>query len=435
MRAIAGGLAVLAVAFATPAAAQDPAEEIARLRAELEAAQATIRRVEERLTSLEGASPSTATTSPEGPARGIPTVDLTVPGGAAAGGRQLPDQALPRMWTVAPPGPLGRTALAPPVGNTAAVELLGGTGGGRASFSLTRSADRDAGPANGDFAIAINDTFSLTFSAPLAKGEDDTSFATLDGLSTGTKLELEYTQFRGPIRTQAADARDQLLERARQRCRDARPAYEPGCVRLDEPFMARFFEGDERDRYERGYARETLQGSFAWSLRAALGYDEFSYYPLPTLTKTTDERVSWSLGAGITFFPIDRASASLDLDYARSFKGRTAVTTCPVPAAGAATVSCVPGPLEGPEQIETLTLAPEFRYILPVSSTGLIRRIGLAPRAEFDILSNEFAIDVPIYLVSSEGGGLVGGPRFGYVSKDDEFIFGIFLGTSFSLFR
>ena len=34
-----------------------------------------------------------------------------------------------------------------------------------------------------------------------------------------------------------------------------------------------------------------------------------------------------------------------------------------------------------------------------------------------------------------ETGGLAVGPRFDYVSKDDEFIFGIFRGTSFSLFR
>jgi hypothetical protein len=429
-----------AALFAAPASAQNGKEDVARLQAQLEEARATIRQLEQRLTAVEGrlAAGAPAAAQPAGAADAgaePPTIDLTAPDGGpdlASAGAEPPER--PPTWELAPPGPLDRPLPGGRPGRAAAFELLAGTGGGRASFALTRSKDRDTGPASGRTVGAVNDTVRLALSAPLSK-EGDTSFATLDGLASGTKLELGYTQFRGKILTAAADEAHPLLVQARQRCRDSTPPYKPGCTRLDEAFLSKFLSPEERRQFERDYARATLQSSWAWAVHAAVGYDEFSFYPLPTLAKTTVNRMSWSLGAGLTLFPVDRSSLSFNLDYQRSFKGRKAVVTCPVPAAGALSVSCVPGPLQGPVRSEELIFAPEFRYFVPVSENGLIRNLGFAPRVEVDLLSGDAAFDMPIYFAQDEKDGLIGGIRIGYTTSDDDFMLGLFIGKKFSIFQ
>ena len=104
----------------------------------------------------------------------------------------------------------------------------------------------------------------------------DTPFATLDGLSSGTKIEFEFTRFQGSIPTQASDDAHPLLQKARSDCLKRNPPYKPGCVRLDQAFLDEFMTPGEQAEYKRNYARQSLQHSFAWSLRGAVGYDDFS---------------------------------------------------------------------------------------------------------------------------------------------------------------
>ena len=428
-----GAALALAMAAAVPAQARPQVQNSAAelLRAKLEAAEATIERLEARLTMVEQRLPTdTAAAAPpsEAMARSAPAE----PPVGDADPAVLPREAR-GTWSVAPPGPIDQPLRPMSDGRVAAFELLAGSGSGRASFTLARSKDRGDPP--GDEATTVyNNTMSLSLSAPLSK-DGDTSFATLDGLATGSKLEFGYTRFRGRVLTQAEDGRNPLLIEARRRCQDQSPAYPPGCTRLDQAFMQRFFTPAERDDYERGYARRTIQQSFAWSLRAALGYDEFDYYPLPSIGKATDRKLSWSVGGGVALFPFDRASASLDLDFQRSFEARKATTVCPIAVGGATTVTCVPGPLLGPELTEKLILAPELRYLHPISEYGLIRSVGFAPRVEVDLLARDLAFDLPIYFAADEKDGLTGGFRLGYLTEGKTFKFGMFVGKAFSLFE
>ena len=429
---------VIALTLPLPVMAQDRDAEVARLQAQLESAQTTIQRLEQRLNAVEARLPpepsALVTTKIATTPAFTPITDLATLPQATASQTGLSDQQPGATWSIAPAGPIDRPLAPARNGHVAAFDLIGGTGGGRASFALTRTKDGDFGPPSGGVVRVNNDTINLAFSAPLAK-EGDTPFATLDGLSSGTKLEFGYTRFRGRILTQAADSENALLVRARERCRAENPPYKPGCVRLDSAFMKRFFTPDELENYQRGYARQTIQRSLSWSLRAAVGYDEFSFYPVPTLAKATERKVSWSLGGGATIFPFDRASASIDIDYQRSFKAAKSTPTCPVAVAGAVTVSCVPGPLTGPVGTDKLLLAPTLRYLLPVSEDGLVRDLGFAPRIEFDTLSNNVAFDLPIYFAADAKDGLIGGFRFGYLTDGKEFKFGVFIGKSFSIFK
>lgn len=427
----------MALALPVPVMAQNRDAEVARLQAQLETAQTTIQRLEQRLNAVEARLPPepSVLAAPETTAAvTTPSTDLATLPPATVLPTALTDQQPGATWNIAPAGPIDRPLAPAKNGHIAAFDLIGGTGGGRASFALTRTKDGDSGPPSGGVVRVNNDTINLAFSAPLAK-DGDTPFATLDGLSTGTKLEFGYTRFRGRILTRAADSDDALLVRARERCRAENPPYKPGCVRLDGAFMKRFFTPDELDNYQRGYARQTIQRSLSWSLRAAIGYDEFSYYPVPTLAKATERKVSWSFGGGATIFPFDRASASIDIDYQRSFKAAKSTPTCPAAAAGAVTVSCVPGPLSGPAGTDKLLLAPTLRYLLPVSEDGLVRDLGFAPRIEFDTLRNDVAFDLPIYFAADAKDGLIGGFRFGYLTDGKEFKFGVFIGKSFSIFK
>lgn len=425
MRALKAFLApaVVGLALAEPAAAQDRDSELQALRSELAQARSTIDRLSARLEAVEAASQPPPEEERTSEATGL-ILRTSAPPAATAG-----------EW--------GRTwALSPVISGTQApgrerrggsVELVAGPDGGRAAFALSRTVDAD-GPRDGDAYTVISDTTELNLSAPLSK-DGDTPFATLDGLSTGTKLKFEFTRGWSRVLTQAADDASPLLQQARQRCRDASPAYEFGCRRLDDAFKTRFFEGDELARYEAEYARQTLQRSHDWSFNAAIGYDEFAWYPVPGLTKTTEDELSWSAGAGLTVYPFARGSAGLDLAYELSYDDEDPATVCPVALPGQTTVTCVPGPLVGPERTEKIILGAELRYIHPLPEDWIIPALGFAPRFEFDLMGDDVAVDLPIYFAPDAEDGLTGGVRFGYVSDKDEFKFGVFVGKAFSIFR
>lgn len=416
--AVAAGIALASVSAAQ---AQTGDSEVEILRAKVAAQEeaiatqnAAIANLTARLSALEGGGAAAGKPEPSPAISSAPMAakapaDRVAQAGAAASDEgdavDLADlkparadglvtgSTAPPAWALAPPGPIDEPLRPVSDGHTAAFELLGGTGGGRASFTFSRSKD-GGGEPDARATSVHNNTFTLAVSAPLAKN-GDTSFATLDGLSSGTKIELAFTQFHGRILTQEEDSRNPLLIRARQRCLRENPPYKPGCTRLDEAFKRKFFTPDELRAYQASYARQTLQQSTAWSLRAAVGYDEFAYFPLPSLDKATDRKVSWNVGAGMTVFPFRRAAASLNLDFQHAFKARKSQTSCPVAPAGASTITCVTGPVLGPEREEKLILAPELRYHLPVSEFGLIRDLGFAPKVEFDLLSSQIAFDMP----------------------------------------
>lgn len=409
---IRAGTALLALlALPTPAAAQQAPSEVVSLREELTAARAAINRLEERLALIEGVGSTPAT----------PNLSA-VP----------PPASVDPSWSEATPGPLDGGL--PPAGNgtSAAFELLAGTGSGRATFSLSRSSDRQGPSADPRSVTAINDAFELTVSAPLSK-DGETSFATLDGLTSGTKIELGFTRFYGRFPTRAVYQNHPALVDARKRCRATVPAE--NCTRFDDAFFQKWFTAAGREQYIRDLADQSIRRSFAWSVRAALGYDKYSFFQTPSLNEKELERVAWSVGGGITMFPLPRSSLTVNLDYQRSFKAGKSVVSCPA-TSDSGFLSCVSGPLSPPSASRALILSPAMRVLVPVSTSGLLRNVGFAPRGQIDFLSGEFALDLPIYLVADAKNGLVGGFRVGYESKDENrYVFGIFIGKQFSIFQ
>ena len=51
----------------------------------------------------------------------------------------------------------------------------------------------------------------------------------------------------------------------------------------------------------------------------------------------------------------------------------------------------------------------------------------------YDLKDDEFAVDLPFYLVPDKDGNLTGGIRLGYNTADDEVGIGVFVGSTFWL--
>lgn len=436
MRALAAIAAAAVMLAASPALAQDRDAEIAALRSRLEAQESAIQDLQAQLNALRAPAPAPAEPS-AAPTPSARVETASIVAADRPSGPSTADGAEQPTWQVAPPGPADRSLLRAADGRALAFEFVTGVDSGRASFAFTRSRDRngegDGAPAAPGVA-AVNDTISLSFSAP-ASDDGDTPFATLDGLATGTKLEFEYSQSRRRVRTTTENDADPLVMQARAECAIRQPAYKPGCVRFDGAFVEEFFTPEKADEYYRALAEDALRSALDWSARAAVGYDEFTYYPLATLAKTTDEEVSWSAGVGLTAYPFALGSLAFDLDYERSYDEAKKITACPIPAPGATSVTCVPGPLAAPELVDKLILASEARYLWRIDQSGLLQNVGFAPRLEIDLLNSELAFDLPIYLVADAKDGLTGGVRVGYTTEEDEVILGIFIAKTFSIFQ
>jgi type II secretory pathway pseudopilin PulG len=420
--------ALVALTLSSPVHAQDQESRITALERQINAAQSAIDQLRTELIALKAGSAASAEPASTPTASPVPaeSASTTVAG--------FPREWGDRTWIPAVDGP-GRGPARPQPERFASVNLIAGPSSGRAAFTLSSIVDRTGAQTLLTTEI-VHDETSLEFSAPLAKkGDDDAPFATLDGLTSGTKLEFEFTRTHSRVLNEAGFDELPVIIRARALCEAASTQANPrNCYDFDPAFMADFFKEGDEDEFSRDLARRTLQQSWSWSLRGALGYDEFAYYPTPLLTKTTDEEVSGSVGGGLTIFPFDRTSVSFGLDYERSYDAGKAETTCPVPAPGATTITCVPGPLLPPELGDRLIFAPELRYLHRIEGNNLVRALAFAPRIEFDLLSSDVAFDLPIYFAADAKSGLTGGLRFGYTTEDDEFKFGVFVGKAFSLF-
>jgi hypothetical protein len=447
-------LAVLVTAFpalliANSASAQTASSDLAQLRAELDAAnarlaaakaetadaEARIARIEQRLAAA-GSSEQPAAAEQTDPAavterKQLPLGHIRVEGQDGDGAGQK-NGAMPAGLAEQSGGPMIGGVRIAPENRSVAFELLAGSGSGRASFALNTSQTHDLGIVAGttDTSLTNTEQWGLTLSAPLSKSGDQTSFATLDGLASGTKLEFSWSSFSMPVPGTDFEKSNKLLQRAHAACLAAPEPYAPGCDVYNDAFLQKFMpEKKDRDAVDRAYAAASIGKASGWTLHSAIGYDKYTWYDDATLAKAKQSRVSFSAGGAFTFFPVVRSSLTFDASYDHSFKAEDTEVACLIPSTPGL-VKCVSGALAAPGKEDKLIGSAQFRTILPVSDEGLIKRIGLAPRFEYDALSNEIAADLPVYLIPDDKGKLTGGFHLGYTTKD-KVVFGIFFGAAF----
>jgi hypothetical protein len=99
-------------------------------------------------------------------------------------------------------------------------------------------------------------------------------------------------------------------------------------------------------------------------------------------------------------------------------------------------VACLSGPVGAPARKEKLLTSVEWRrlYVLqptnPLTTFG-IKTLGASVQFTYDAHNDEYGIDLPIYLVPNDKGGLTGGVRLGYKSEDHDIVAGVFVGAPF----
>jgi len=200
--------------------------------------------------------------------------------------------------------------------------------------------------------------------------------------------------------------------------------------------LAQYLDRDGREGFRRNAFDNSLRNNIALSFSGSIAHQDFVVFDDASLARSTEERFSLSAGAGLLYFPSYRTSLLFESEFQRSFDAADSMTRCEsMLAENESLLNCATGAFELPEEEESIILATQLRRYFPISPNGLIRDIAIAPRFEFDTLSDDFAIDVPIYLVAGSSNGLVAGIRVGYEDEnnDGDFRFGIFYGQSFSL--
>ncbi len=274
------------------------------------------------------------------------------------------------------------------------------------------------------------DSWSLTLATPINKAGPDTRLATLDGLTNATTLEVRFNRmqvFGRHVPTEAELRRaDELCAEARLRVTGTAPTTsEPGC----DPA---FIEANARDllpAFEALFWGENPR-LLTWGASARGGYQEFNYFDGTTLERREAEENPWSASVFVGMaWPNDRRMVTLSYTQQNSFRDATVSVLCP---GGVPPLTCVDGPIGPPNEKDEQIVAFEWRQGFDAERQPRLSNIGFALTASYDIESEEYGVDLPVYLVQSDARELTGGVRFGWRSDDNEITVGVFVSRAFS---
>lgn len=276
---------------------------------------------------------------------------------------------------------------------------------------------------------------TVSLSAP-ASSSGDTSFATLDGLASGLNTGFRHTLYFGRVPNAAVINANPTIQDAQEKCVATNPDEEQNCTEFAALYSDRYLSAAQQDAVADAVFDEIVAGSYGKTFSGSVGYDEFDFFPDAAFEEDTVECISLSTGVGFIYFPSRGNSFLLEGNFQRTFDGADDATRCQTtPNTGNDFLSCVTGAFAGPTREENLILRTQYRQSISLSEGGLLPNIAIAPRAEFDALSNNYSFDLPIFLVGSKDGKMVVGLRLGYQDEDNdgEFKIGAFYGTAFDL--
>ncbi len=465
--------ALLLATTALPVAAQ-PAD-LAALQARLAALEKEASAISAQLRALQAAAPVPEATTTAATSR-LPQV-IASPGRPSADlNREIAETALisenggaqSRIGAALLDSPLSTSK-----GDAARFLLSAGSDDTTVTLQLSRTRARsaEARPLAGYTPNRlIEETLTFNASARLASnnldGKRKSGFSRLDSLADGQKFTLRWSQMRSRIPDVSSGRFAEISAIALTKCQDMnleaakaavaaanRDPATAGSVTIesilvktcdtiaDSKYYGNYLE--EKDNRERQllFDRQLLRKSFSYGFEASLGYNEFSYFDAATpdvanplgFAKTDLSRVGWEVGGYASVFPLPQSALTVRGRYQDSFKATDTVTICPPFPAGATSVQCTTGAFAIPKQTEKLLLAVEFR-VWGGSGKGFIGHWAVAPSITFDAFTDDYEVDVPVFLVGNADGKLSGGVRFGY-SNNDKAVFGVFIGSAFDLFK
>lgn len=438
---------ILAVLL-TPASAlaQNPGRaEIDALKAEMDAEMKAVRaRFDERIRALEArvAGPASSPTPAARPAPAAAAADADVEPTTRYALRPYPTVDAGKGM-LAPRG-VGRSVAVLPATTDRALQdasslfqLSASKDSSRVSLKLSSDISEPlVGGVAGQVGWGTTTQWVVTASGALNKKEDRTDVFSIGELNSDFDLKLQWSQRRTKIRVATAADVAPIRTDAIAACKDvmAKVGKEADCEKdyrkRGSGFVADWLGSEREDDYLETMAPERL--GFAYGLEGHVGHKEHSFTDSALLKADDETNTPWGVKGFFSLLPANSInSLTGSLEYQRSWKDGKTKILCPT-GSTALSVECLNAPVDAPEKTKKLLTGLEWRGLIPVSKKGPINYLGISAQVLYDHKSNEWGLDVPIYLAPDEKGKLIGGVRLGYKSEDDEFKAGVFVGAPFS---
>jgi hypothetical protein len=220
----------------------------------------------------------------------------------------------------------------------------------------------------------------------------------------------------GPFRTEIMPEAHRLCmirETDKSQCGTGTPDEEP-----DLDFARKYVDRAKVNR-------SVFSGIYRFGFEGSIGFDQFEYVETTSLGKTTTSELQASGAATFTYYPPDALSTLfLRGEYQNAYEEADQQRICKPVIADPAT-DCVQEAKPAPEHVEHFNLSVEYRRLFDLGfAAGMI---GISPRATYDVLSDEFEAELPIYLVPENQGPIAPGISLTYSSKEDDVRFAAFL--------
>lgn len=414
------------------ASAQVSRNELQSLKAQVEQLNRRIAELETIAIAGETASPADADAEPVEPA--LPDAEAT-----AAAAPIIPLQPGEQRFArdefghvEIPSAPLDRALQS----TGAAFQVSASSGSGEVAIKLGRTVS-DPRLRGGKEGWGTYTTWTATASAPLSTSGSTTDIGTLDAFTNSSKLKVKWSQFRTRLRNPLKTSRwPEIVAVARERCLQKAGKVKDLVKACNETVVRHELVQENAPELYDEYLRLGFPPSWAmgYGIEGTIGYKKFKF--LDPATVARDEQEKFPLGAKAFFslLPPDGLQAvTFAAEYQRGYKEKDGVVICPA-TTGTTPTQCLTGPGGAPTLNEKLLGSIEYRRLFDLGEGGILNSIGASIQVTYDALNNDFGIDLPIYLAPNDKGQLTGGIRFGFTTKENDFLVGIFVGSAFSLF-
>jgi len=323
---------------------------------------------------------------------------------------------------------VGASSMKNSVSHANGIEISSEQGSSSVTLKISGSLTESTLPTNqSQAARGSASAWSVTVQAPLSKGDDSTTLGTLDGLASGTTVEFKVTNlvavgFRPPNAKALLAFCNTVLAKA---LRDSKDVNKPASVECASEQVEKYVKDPAalQDFYDLIASPNFY--FFTWGLGAKGGYQDFTYYSSPDLSKVTDRKSVWSGQVFGSYSVGDKSLAVGSFQVQQAYKDATSKVLCPAMPSGAGPISCISGPVGVPADKKQELLTLEFRQ-------AVSKDLAVSVSGTRDFKNKVSGVQVPIYLVS-DGKSLTGGIRFDWSSDTHKTTAGIFIGQPFQL--
>lgn len=306
------------------------------------------------------------------------------------------------------------------------VEFYATKDSSKASIKFSRTLKR------GDFV----ESGTIVVSAPVKKGEDLTTLATLDAFINSSMLEAKWTKVSSSFGLSnnykdlpVWDQYKTIYENSLSRGEVSVASNEAIGVNRD------LFWEDRRPMYEQFlsdlFVLEELGCVYGASL--SIGYENFDFRVYDTLEESSQSKVPYG---GKVYGGIMPRKAStlflLSFEFQNGFKDSDKLTFEEPVEGSDRLYKSITAPIGEPVENNKSLLSIETKSKVKIFTNG--REIGISTKIVYDCENEEYAASVPIYFLRNGEGDLAGGIAFSWSESSDRISVGLFVGAVFNYF-